>query len=293
MVESPKLLAPRRLFAVLAVVVVFAAACGDDGSSADPSDQRASEEADPATDDAESGDDADESDDGDGDSDATVDSEPEPAEPEPVESSGGEADTYCRLALENSQASDRFDPTAGPEATERFVRESQASLAEAILVAPPELKADLVTIGEGIDALAEILEANDWDFFASLDAIELLTSSPDQDAAEDRIDAWEELNCDHPADSSDESAASGSIEDAFASPEALESLLGSDAGRDLLIDGLVESVGLTRDQAGCLLDTLDLPALAALADGADPEADLVADLFAALSSCGISLEDFG
>lgn len=286
MIGSAKPVSPSHWLAALTILVVFAAACGDDGSSADPADRVGSEEADPVTDDAVSGDDVDPGAE-------SADAESDPSAPEPVESSAGEVDVYCRLALENDRASDRFDPTAGPEATEQFVRESQASLAEALLVAPPELRADLATIGEGIDELAEILEANDWDFFAALDAIELLTASPEREAAEDRIDAFEELNCDHPADTSEEDASSDSIEDAFASPEALEALLGSDAGRELLIDGLVESVDLTRDQAACMLDSLDLPALAALAEGADPEADLIADLLAALDSCGISMEDFG
>ncbi len=286
MIGSTRPLSVRRLFAVLAILVVLTAACGGGDSGTAPDESAGSDESDTPTGDAESSDDADV------DAETGADPEDEPSEPGPVELAGGEADIYCRLALENDQASDLFDPTAGPEAAEKFVRESQAALAQAIVVAPPGLRIDLATIAEGIDALAEILEANDWDFLASLEPIELLTASSEQEAAQDRIDAWEELNCSQSVQSSEESA-SGSIGDAFASPEALEALLGSDAGRELLISGLVENVDLTRDQAGCLLDNLDLPAVAALAEGADSEADLIAELFAALDVCGISLADFG
>jgi len=283
----------RRLFVALVTLVVIATACADDDSGAEPADEAGAD-----TEDAESGDDE-------AGSDAvneSADAEPDPPDPEPLEASGGEIETYCRLALENDQASDRFDPTTGTEATEQFVREAQASIAAAILVAPPEIRVDLATISEGVDDLAGVFEANDWDFLAALPEMEALATLPEQEAAGDRIDAWEEANCDHPVEDADEEAIGddppsledpASLDDAFASAEALEALLGSEAGRELLIDGLTENGELSRDQAACLIDNVDSPLLTALANGADPDVDLLVELLAVLDTCGISFTDFG
>ena len=287
----------RRLFLVMMALAVIATACGDDGSAVEPTDGVGAESDDSGsesgTDDVEGDDAVDES---------AADAEPEPADPEPLEATGGDAETYCRLALENDQASDRFDPTTGPDATEQFVRQAQAAVAAAMLVVPSEIRSDLATIGEGIDELADVFEANDWDFFASLPEMEALATLPEQEAAEDRIDAWEESNCDHPAEDPVEDAIGddpdtlddpATLEDAFGSAETLEALLGSEAGRELLIDGLTENGELSRDQAGCLIDNVDVPLLTALANGADPDVDLLVELLAVLDTCEISLTDFG
>ena len=85
-----------------------------------------------------------------------------------------------------------------------------------------------------------------------------------------------------------------SLADDLATPDGLDAILGSEAGRELFIDGMTEGGEITREQAECMIDNLDVEMLSALA--LDPDsvgAAGAADLLDVLAGCGIDITAFG
>ena len=81
---------------------------------------------------------------------------------------------------------------------------------------------------------------------------------------------------------------------AFSSPEALEALLSTEAGRQFAIDAIVDDGRLDAEQAECLLDNLDFEVLAALAQGGtDPTAEMLGPIFRADGHLQPRLADHG
>ena len=152
--------------------------------------------------------------------------------------------------------------------------------------APEAIQDDLRTLRRSLDEFLVVLEANEWDLFAAADELEALSELPGPAAAEERLDAWEAENCadvDVPEPDGDTT-----FEDAFTSPEAFEAILGSEAGRQLMIEGMTEDGTLDEEQAACLLDNLDFETLAALAQGGDPTPEMLGQFLELIDTCDLA-----
>ena len=281
----------RALVALLLALALLAAACG--GSDDDAADAAGDDTA--GQDDNASDAPNDEGDD-DGDTEPADEPEPEP-EPadEPVAPSGAAA-LFCVRYAENQALSDTVN-FVDPDALESWLNTSKGLLAEAIADAPGELAADLQLTFDSFAQFQTILEAYDDDFFAAADEIEELTTTPELEAAEERIDAWIEANCPDVDDGDDAAAGDDvSVDDAFADAAMFEAILASEAGRALLAEELAADGEITVDQANCFLDGLadsgGVAAFVGLATGAaEPEA--VVDLIELFAACGIDINAFG
>ena len=169
--------------------------------------------------------------------------------------------------------------------------EARDRLSTAIPLAPGEIQGDLGIVLDGFEQMISILESHDWDFLAAADDIEALTELPEQTAASDRIDQWELDNCGIPIDDGgDDGDTLG--DNPFADPNVMMALLETESGRELFIDGMTEDGDLTREQAGCLIDTLDLELLFALGQGEEPTGEMLPMLFGAFDTCGIDPSGF-
>ena len=62
-------------------------------------------------------------------------------------------------------------------------------------------------------------------------------------------------------------------------PELLEAMLETDEGRAMMIEGMTEDGELTADQAECMLDNLDIVALAGISSGDEPDPGIFSALF--------------
>ena len=188
------------------------------------------------------------------------------AEPDESDDTAGQVEVYCRMSAEAEALLDYSDPL-DPESLEAALRGNVELIDAAIDIASDEIRDDLRMMRGSFGESIAVLEENAWDFIAAMAALNELSSRPEFEAAEDRIRTWEDANCDFPDEEEEEEDALE--EDPFSSPEVLEAMLSSDAGRAMMIEGMTEDGELTADQAECLLDNLDFDELSALAVGAE------------------------
>jgi len=253
------------LFALVGLLGLLATSCGGSdevstGASGEDSADSSVDDADSSVDDAGT-----DGDDGGGSS-----------------GSGGSAEQFCAASAEAEALFEDIDPF-DPEAVEAAAKKNLELLEAAIPIAPAEVRDDLITIRENFDDYLAVLEDNGWDFFAAAPEIEELESRSEPAAAGDRLDAWEDANCEH-ADAEADDAAE---EDPFSTPEAFEAMLSSDAGRALIIEGMTEDGSLTVDQAGCLLDNLDFESLSMLGQGDAPTPEVLGAFLEVVDRCDL------
>ncbi|MEQ8841852.1 MAG: hypothetical protein RIB98_12805 [Acidimicrobiales bacterium] len=283
------------LLAILLAVSLVAAACGDDGDSADPDTTVPADEG-TETD----ADDADTTDDTAGDDDTGDDS---------GEMSGDADSTYCELSTAQNAIDAEFNPfdvdAAGMEA---YFVDNRDRLAEAVDVAPSEIRDDLQAILTAFDEqFIPTLAAADWDFFAVSDELEAISENAALDEAQMRLEAYDADVCGigggvfDGVDETGAGAADDALEDALGeflgTPEGLETVLESEFGRDAFIAGMTADGRLTTEQAECMLTALDIDMLLAFGalvqQGADAtSSDDLAALGSALDGCGISADQF-
>lgn len=197
----------------------------------------------------------------------------------------GSIETYCRVKAEADGLFDEAD-LFDPESVEAAVRGNVELIDAAIDIAPDEIRDDLRTLRQGFDEFITVLEDNAWDFFAATPGLEEVSARPEFEAAESRIENWEDANCDF---SEDEDVVD---EDPFSTPEAFEAMLSSDAGRAMMIEGMTEDGELTADQAECMLDNLDVVALVAMFDGGELDPEVFIDLLEVADTCDLGTEFF-
>ncbi len=82
------------------------------------------------------------------------------------------------------------------------------------------------------------------------------------------------------------------LDDGALSPALLESILASDSGRTLFIEGMTQNSTLTTDQAECFIDAVSIETLAALT-GADPTDEQTVEILNAITDCDIPFDAFG
>ena len=191
---------------------------------------------------------------------------------------------YCSAKAEAEALLDNVDPF-DPESVEMAIRKNIQLIEAAIDLAPSEIRDDLRMLRQSFDDYVEVLEENDWDLFAASAALEELDARPGPEAAEDRLEAWEDANCEGADDDIDDEDAFG--DDPFSSPEALEAMLSSEAGRALMIEGMIEDGEFSAEQAACLLDNLDVEALLSLATGDEPSPEIFGLFLEVAMVCGL------
>jgi len=255
----------RRLLGILFVLVLVAAACGDDGGeSTDEPDAESTD----ATEDADvesSDDDEEESDEPDGDEDTDPDGDDtetgdradgsdEAAADLPT---GGEDTDFCQAIDELDD--EEFDPFGDPESVETYYREVLSRANEIRGSAPDEIADDVDVLLESTEDLVGELEAVDWDFFA-LDPDVAGLIDPEVQAATDRVDSF--CGIDEPSfddiDPSDGTDVPFDAEDLPVDPEDLGLDPGdfdlSDSG-DFAVD-LWKTFGHDDETAQCLADAV-------------------------------------
>lgn len=171
-------------------------------------------------------------------------------------------EAYCSTKAAAEALLDAIDPF-DPMSVETAIRKNIELIDAAIDIAPPEIRDDIRMLRESYDEYVVVLEENDWDFFASALVIETLDDRPVREAAEERLEAWEDANCGF-VDDDDVDEEDAFEEDPFADPEALEAILSTDAGRAFMIEIMIADGEVSADQAGCLLDNLDTETLVIL-----------------------------
>lgn len=237
----------------------------------------------------------------------------------------GDIDLYCAFWATSEAEGDGFfeSPESDiPANVEQYIVDQTGYLDQGIEAAPDEIKADLELQRDGIVRVGEILENNDWSLAASIAelATDPLVNSPEADEASDRLDAFNEANCQAfaPAEeasgdpSDDKSAVDGADDGAATDPatevddvpepteedlaleeaELLEGLLQTDAGREAFIEQLTAGSDVTAEQAGCLVDNLNADMLVAMNDLDDIDSPGAQAFLQLLETCDIPLEAF-
>ncbi len=264
---SPISLLFRVLVALVAVVVV-AVGCGSDGDPTETSSDDTSQ-----SDDSSGGDDA--------------------ADDPDMEDDSAAAAIYCEARAASNAATDNINPS-DPESVRGWVYGTRDAIRDVLPQSPQRIRDDIAVLLAGFEEFIVILEAHDFDFFAALPEIEALQESPEQAAANARLDAFEEENCPTESiDGGDASSGSNSFEDALATPEIFLGMLESEGGRELIISGMIEDGDFTRDQAECLIDHPDFIEFFALIGGEAPSPDLIPTIMGVFSECGIALDSLG
>ena len=193
-----------------------------------------------------------------GDNDATAETAADTGDATTAQSDdGASVEAYCTKKTESDALFNEADPF-DPVSLEAAFRENVGVIDAALQIIPAEIEDDLRVVRQSMDDYIDVLEANDWDFFAASSAIEGI-EGPELEAAEARLETWEVANCGFPEDGDDFEDALD--EDPFSAPEAFEAMLSSDAGRAMIIEGMTEDGELTADQAECMLDNLDFEML--------------------------------
>ncbi|HEX4981334.1 MAG TPA: hypothetical protein VFV63_06535, partial [Ilumatobacteraceae bacterium] len=158
---------------------------------------------------------------------------------------------------------------------ENAYREVVDVLDDAVDSAPDEIKADVETVLTSTENLLDKLEDVDFDF-AALDEADLGDQAT-IDASE-RIEEYDERVCGVVSDDNSEGTIGGGSDDGTIAD------IDETAIRDRLVT-MFETLGITEDQADCLVDNMDSEDLAASGGQVDPSMFL--HLY---ETCGIDFE---
>ena len=193
-----------------------------------------------------------------------------------------ELEAFCGL---RAQADEIGDPENffDPESVQSWFEQNLSLMQDGAAIAPDEIADDMATMVASTEGLQAVFEEYGYDIVAIPEA-ELDAAGAAGEVASDRVSDFVDTNCPEGTVADEVESATDGIE--ALDPAGLESLLASEEGRDLVIEGFVSTTGLTTDQAGCFLDAMPVEELAALT-----AQDLAGapSLFAALASCEIDI----
>lgn len=257
----------RRLWLILAIVALLAAACGgsDDETdvAADGSDSPSSDQSDDGSADAgeSSGDETAESGDGTTDSGDDGDSDDDRSDDDDPDFSGSGSDDFCDTAREFEE-NDPFADLSLFDGAEFF--DAADEVWSGILPSvPDEIRSDVETIIQNFDDMREIGEEYDYDFFneAATEAMDALDTSGMEEATA-RFDAYLEDVCGITSIDTD-----GSDAPTIDPSDLTEEQIGTSAafvsqilGIDLeTAECLVEELGDITDPSSVDFDRLDEP----------------------------------
>jgi hypothetical protein len=246
--EQERWTVKRRAMVMVAALALAGGACGGD-DDADVTDDAA------ATSDA-SDDGGDSGDDGSG---------------------GGE---WCDMARNVEAEMDTFEDVdfTDPESLEDAYQQMIDEVEDAVDSAPDEIEDDLELIIDGFKELFEALQDVDFDF---LELDQSVLENSEVEAASDRIEAYNERECGIESDS-DVTDDTDAGDDTDSGDD--DTLSGEGTIRDEMVRQFT-AMGMTEDQANCLVDNIDLEEVAS-SGAADPS--MFFDLF---ETCEIELTD--
>ncbi len=205
-----------------------------------------------------------------------------------------EGRTFCEQAqalqtFQNEVAVDLADPTKAPA----FIEVALDQLRVLGDKAPQDIKPEIDDVIAGYEALDAELAANDY----QLDAL-LVSNYSDQEASEatDRLDAYLATECGLRAGRPDVDApqpfTAAELNELLATPDGADENPVAAIDADTITQQLIESVGLSPDQADCLVAGLGDDAAAVLL-GESLEGEALTDFQTLLADCSIDPEDFG
>jgi hypothetical protein len=257
----------RKLILIVAVVVLFSAACGDDSSSlADQLDNGDAASADNGSADNGSADNG---------ADNMV---------------NGSDSEFCSFNADINDGLGSIDmSSASPDEIAAAFELITDNIDEAVSMAPDEISDDVAVLANGVKGFVEVLSDYDFNFLAIPDSAAedprfSAVNDPAYEAAAARVDAY--CGFDDQADTSgtgtDDSGTDNSSSDGDADPG-----LGLPDGqaRDIIIQSLQAAYGWDADLAACVVDEMGLEDPANLDPSlySDPTAEVcgqtLADLF--------------
>ncbi len=202
--------------------------------------------------------------------------------------------TFCEQAqalqtFQNDVAVDLADPTKAPA----FIEVALDQLRVLGDKAPEDIKPEIDDVVAGYEALDAELAANDY----RLDAL-LISNYSDETASEatDRLDTYLATECGLRAGRPDVDApqpfTAAELNELLATPDDADENPVAAIDADTITQQLIEIVGLSPDQADCLVTGLGDDAAAVLL-GESLEGEALTDFQTLLADCSIDPEDFG
>lgn len=268
----------KKLLVLLMALALFAGACGDDDDGSSPFQAAQDAADDDGSNDDGSGDDG-SNDDGSND-DGSGDDGP----------MSGDADSeWCRLARDVEAESilgagndDVF--TSGPDAIEEALQTTLDFADDAEDLAPDEIADDVETIFDGLRRFDEVLAEADYNFL-QVDTADLeVLNDPAFSEAGERIQRYNRDVCGIESDI-DLGGDDGTATDDSGDGTTEDTLPDGSIG-DIVAQTLRDSLGLSEEQAQCLVDNLDL-------DSFDPENPDISQMFGIFEDCDIDLAQLG
>jgi hypothetical protein len=173
---------------------------------------------------------------------------------------GGSAGGWCDVATEvqdQDQVFENMDFT-NPDTIEEAFTSSRDLLDDAVDEAPEEIRDDVETVRDGFSTLVDELEAVDFDFM-QLDTAVLDEIGVEVQEASDRIAAYSEEECGIVAEDDTETteATDDDTETTEATDDAAATTLGGGSVNDMILQQF-QAMGMTEEQAECLLDQIDV-----------------------------------
>lgn len=192
----------------------------------------------------------------------------------------GAGSAYCNASAEADRLIDDWD-IGSPESTEQYFTEVLALIDS--IDPPSEVADDFAVLRQGFVDISAELEAVGWNILA-VDQDNPILSDPANEAASDRIEAFDIAYC---GDSDDSAAPNLDGDD-------LASLLDNPEFQELMTSA---GVALTDEQTACLVENLDAELLESLAgllgeDVAAIDPQSVAVFLTILDTCEIPLTAF-
>jgi hypothetical protein len=129
--------------------------------------------------------------------------------------------------------------------------------------APDEIKDDIAVIGEFMSDFNDMLAEVDYDFLALTPAQLETLEDPAVEAASDNISAYADDNCGTSSDdSSDDPVDEPEADDSSSDDDTAPDIDPNDSIGQVFVDTFMQ-IGMTEDQANCIVDELDLATFSA------------------------------
>jgi len=172
---------------------------------------------------------------------------------------------WCDTARSVEAASSAFDsPT--PETLREFSRQVKAAIGSS----PAEIKADVQVLSDFLEVMGKAVDDNNGNMLLAFDSITSEINDPRLNDAGDRINAYNERECGIPnTTTTGNNFTGGGIGDG-----TTDTVLPPGG----IVAGLAQSMGITEDQARCLVTTFDFTS-------SQPPSD--SDLISGFADCGI------
>ncbi len=177
-----------------------------------------------------------------------------------------DVDRYCELAMQSDEKSDVFfagDGPGDPVQFEAFLVDLDADITEAIRVADASIQSELALVKEEVDILAEIAAEYDYDMVAASPALEAVPDSPEREAAQEVVDAYDENVCgiaadgaEDPGEASGDLPTDGGTTITLQDAEFIKALAETPEGMALVVEGFrAELPNLSVEDAECFVKT--------------------------------------